>query len=76
MERSRREAELSARHEREREKEREREREADRNAVSEKIPIIPYTHKQTKKKNSQKKCHLTHVLFAFREHLAPPMRVA
>lgn len=34
MEKSRREAELSARQEREREKDREREREADRNAVS------------------------------------------
>lgn len=74
VEKSRREAELSARQEREREKdrEREREREADRNAVSATFSALPFFLTSLL---SQNMFELSHTVFAYREPPAPPTTV-
>jgi len=75
VERSRREAELSARQEREREKdrERERERELDRNAVSEIFALFDIYLKFLSRKSLSV---ISHSVFASREPPVPPMIVA
>lgn len=69
MERSRREAELSAQqeHEREKDRERDREREVDRNAVSKTFYYVSKTFYLSQQ-------YLIY-LFTHREPLAPPMTV-